>query len=284
MRRYRKPRKFREPSSIELAWMRLRASQSWRASRTILLPMCILYVIYAQTWGHEERRANMVSAAVSVRHSAEHLPQFMLQDLEIRGLPERIAAQVGEKIEIEFPISVFHVDHEVLHETLDGIREVEHFTITPQGGGNLVIEAQKAEPVAVWRTTEGYKLITQTGRRIADVFDPGEEPDLPVVSGDGANRAAHEIPFLHRMSQPIAKSMSGFIRVGERRWDVMMDSGLLIMLPQDDPLGALEKVVQWEEEHSITSRSITRIDMRLPEAPLFRTLPEEEAFLFIARD
>jgi cell division protein FtsQ len=123
-------------------------------------------------------------------------------------------------------------------------------------------------------------LINAAGREIADVFHPGQEKYLPMVIGAGANIAAHEISYLHRISKPIRNDIYAFIRVGERRWDIMLHSGLLIMLPADDPITAIRTVMRWEERHAITSRLVSRIDLRLMDTPLFRGIPEEDIYLY----
>ena len=204
----------------------------------------------------------------------------MLSGIEVRGLPDRLDQQVEEQANIEFPISIFHVDQELLQEQISNIKEIESFAIDPQGGGNLVINATQANPVAIWKNDGKYKLITKSGRTVAGVFHPGEEPGLPLVAGDGANKAAGEIPFLLNISSALRDRMEGLIRVGERRWDIMMKNGTLIMLPEQDPVGALQQVMSWEEGHSITSRRISRIDMRIPREPSFRVVSEEDAFLY----
>jgi cell division protein FtsQ len=280
MRRYRKPQKFRQPGTAEIFLRRVFDSSTWRVMRTIVFPALILYLAYSQTWGHEERRDEIVSTFVSIRYSAEHLPQFMLQELEIQGLPDRLEDEIRKSVDIEFPISLFHLDEETLKAELSGIREISYFSIEPQGGGNLIVTAIPSIPIAVWRTTEGYSLINAAGREIADVFHPGQEKYLPMVIGAGANIAAHEISYLHRISKPIRNDIYAFIRVGERRWDIMLHSGLLIMLPADDPITAIRTVMRWEERHAITSRLVSRIDLRLMDTPLFRGIPEEDIYLY----
>lgn len=280
MRRYRKPQKFRDPGRIELQLRRAASSPAWKFMRTVIFPCLILYIAYSQVWGREERRDDITSTLVSIQYSAEHLPQFLLHGLEVNGLSERLENEVRKAIDIEFPVSVFHLDEETLREDLSGLPEISHFKITANGGENLIIDASPAIPAAVWRVNGKYKLIDTAGRSFADVFHPSEEPDLPLVFGKGADKAARDIPHLAKLSKPINEKIHAFIRVGERRWDVMLKNGLLIMLPANDPISSLEKVMTWENTHSITSRRLTRIDLRVPGDPLFRVLPEEDAYLY----
>jgi cell division protein FtsQ len=280
MRRYRRPQKFREQGRLEEILKKSEFAPAWRILRTVIFPLAIVYLIISQTWGNEERRDDILSTFVAIRYSAEHLPQFMLAGLEVHGLPDRIVDDIEAAINITFPISIFHIDEEMLRADISKIKEIENFSIEPRGGGNLVITARQSIPVAIWKRSSRYFLMSASGKIVKNAFHSSDEPDLILIAGDGADRAAHEIPFLKKALKPLGNRVQGLVRVGERRWDVAMHSGLLIMLPEADPIGAISRVVTWDTEHAITQRRLSRIDMRLPKTPSFRIISEEDAFLF----
>ena len=53
--------------------------------------------------------------------------------------------------------------------------------------------------------------------------------------------------------------------VSDRRWNVVLDNGVEIMLPEDDPATALIQAVALDDGHGVFSREIAAIDLRLPE-------------------
>jgi cell division protein FtsQ len=57
------------------------------------------------------------------------------------------------------------------------------------------------------------------------------------------------------------------VRVGERRWDVVLDRGQRILLPPDDPVRTLERVIVLNEARSMLDRDVAVVDMRLAQRP-----------------
>jgi cell division protein FtsQ len=54
------------------------------------------------------------------------------------------------------------------------------------------------------------------------------------------------------------------VLVGERRWTVVLEGGLEILLPESEPAAALHRVVELDAEYGLLSRDITRVDLRNP--------------------
>ncbi|MEM8539145.1 MAG: cell division protein FtsQ/DivIB, partial [Pseudomonadota bacterium] len=67
--------------------------------------------------------------------------------------------------------------------------------------------------------------------------------------------------------------LRGLVRVGERRWDLVLDRDQRIMLPASDPLGALDRVLALHAAHDALTRDIAAIDMRLGDRPTVRMVP-----------
>ncbi|MFD2844725.1 cell division protein FtsQ/DivIB [Paracoccus cavernae] len=61
--------------------------------------------------------------------------------------------------------------------------------------------------------------------------------------------------------------MRGLERVGERRWDLVLDRGQRIMLPVDGPLPALERVIALDKAQDVLGRDVAVVDMRSEGVP-----------------
>jgi len=68
-------------------------------------------------------------------------------------------------------------------------------------------------------------------------------------------------------ARPLGERLRGLVRMGARRWDVVLDRDQRIMLPEQAPLRALERVIALEQAQDILSRDVARIDMRLERRP-----------------
>ena len=86
----------------------------------------------------------------------------------------------------------------------------------------------------------------------------------------GADRAAAEALQLLQVAQPVESRLVALQRIGERRWDVVLDRGQRLMLPEDQPIQALERIIAMHQAVDMLSRDLTVVDLRLPQRPTIR--------------
>jgi cell division protein FtsQ len=69
---------------------------------------------------------------------------------------------------------------------------------------------------------------------------------------------------------PLAERLRGLVRVGERRWDAVIEDGPKIMLPAHGAVAALERAAALEAAEDLTGRDVTHLDLRDPGRPVVR--------------
>ncbi|MEL6209777.1 MAG: cell division protein FtsQ/DivIB [Pseudomonadota bacterium] len=75
---------------------------------------------------------------------------------------------------------------------------------------------------------------------------------------------------LMQVATLIAPRIRGLLRVGERRWDVILDRDQRIMLPEEGAVSALEQVIAMDQARQLLARDVAVIDMRNPDRPTLR--------------
>lgn len=145
-------------------------------------------------------------------------------------------------------------------------------TVAP--GGALVVQLTERRPVALWRTNGELKLIDKTGVVIAAAESRADRLDLPLVVGDGAERAVEEALMLHEHARPLWPRLRGLVRVGERRWTVALDRGQAIHLPEKAPDLALNQAIALDFSDDLLSRDVAVVDLRNPARPVLRLTDE----------
>ena len=68
--------------------------------------------------------------------------------------------------------------------------------------------------------------------------------------------------------------MKGFIRVAERRWDLRLENGITIRLPEIGEDAAIAEVLRLDREDGLLSRDIAAVDLRLEDRLVIRLTPE----------
>ena len=75
---------------------------------------------------------------------------------------------------------------------------------------------------------------------------------------------------LLQAAAPITNRVRGLVRVGERRWDIVLDRGQRLLLPADGAVRALERVIVLAELQDLLERDLDVVDLRLPTRPTIR--------------
>ena len=99
-------------------------------------------------------------------------------------------------------------------------------------------------------------------------------PELPVILGDGAPAAIAEALTIFRSAPDLQPRVRALVRVGQRRWNIVLDRGLTIFLPSEKPEVALGRVMALQYGEELLDRGASVVDMRLSDRPTVRMTPE----------
>ena len=72
-------------------------------------------------------------------------------------------------------------------------------------------------------------------------------------------------------SEPrLAPQVTAAVRVGARRWDVKLDNGVTVRLPETDEAAAWRRLAALDRAHGVLNRAIEAVDMRLADRLVVR--------------
>ncbi len=237
--------------------------------RTGLPCLIVGFAIYHHISKPDVTRS-MAEAVLEARAAIQERPEFMVKLMAIEGADGSVAEAIRSVVHVDFPVSSFDLDLDALRETIEDLAPVRNATLRIRPGGVLEVGVIERTPALVWRTREGVRLLDVDGVTVSEVNERQDRPDLPLVVGAGADGAVFEALDLVRASAPIAQRMRGLRRMGERRWDVVLDRGQTIQLPEVGAISALERVILLNSAQDLLARDITHIDLRNPRRPTLR--------------
>ena len=97
---------------------------------------------------------------------------------------------------------------------------------------------------------------------VADLAARALESPLPLIGGDGADHVVDEALAIHAAAAPLADRLLGLVRIGERRWDVVLQDGRRILLPEQGAVQALDRALGLHDATDILNRDVVRLDLR----------------------
>lgn len=246
---------------------------AYRLNRMMLRPLirrlvrigipAFLAAMVAGIWlSDETRRANVSAGIDGVVERVQHREAFMVNTMEIEGASEVVEKGLRGMLPVDLPASSFEIDLETLRERLQKLDAVQSVDLRIKPGGVLSAVVVERVPAVMWRHARGIELLDKTGHRVASVTSRDVRSDLPIIAGDGANSAAAEALALIDAAGPILPRVRGLERMGERRWDIVLDRGQRIKLPEEGALRAFEQVIAMDRAKSMLARDITVVDLR----------------------
>lgn len=258
------------PSRLKYRIQRWMLTPGIRVGLRFGVPICCLAGAISIFLADEERRDVIVSTANELRAEFENRPEFLVDVMAIDGAGRDLSEDIREIVAIDFPISSFDLELPQLRDLVEELDPVKSAEVRIRPGGILQIDVVEREPAMVWRTRDGLALLDETGAFVAELGSRDLHPTLPLVVGEGADDHIEEALQLFAAAQPLKQRVRGLVRVGERRWDMVLDREQRILLPTEDPVSALERVIAVSEVQDLLDRDVAVVDMRLAARPTVR--------------
>ncbi len=197
-------------------------------------------------------------------------PQFVITEMSIPDVSRDLAEQIRVAAFVHLPVSSLELDVAAVRDRVESLAAVERARVRALASGVLEIRAEERVPVVVWRSQDGLELLDQNGVRVAEIDSRLRRPDLPLIAGAGAKDHVPEALALLAETGPVAARVRGLVRVGERRWDLMLDRDQVVKLPETDAGPALQRVMAMAAGEDLLKRDVSVVDMRDPRRPMIR--------------
>jgi cell division protein FtsQ len=240
----------------------------------------VLLVGAASIWfAQEDNRVALVAQLTELREEFEARPEFRVSLARVEGASPELAEAVRAKLQLPLPMSSFDIDLDAARGRIEALDAVARADLRVRSGGVLQVVITERDPVAIWRTEAGLTLLDDTGHRVAGLVSRSDRPDLPLIAGEGADLAASEALALFDAAGPLTPRIRGLVRMGNRRWDVVLDRDQRVMLPEDNPVQAMERLLALDQAQDIMNRDILTVDLRSDHRPTLRLTPNALADL-----
>lgn len=265
----------RDPSPSRWAYrmQRLWLTPLFRVLVRFGLPVLVIGAVSGLVFYDDGRRAALFQGFANLREKFEQRPEFQVSYVSIDGASPDLADAVRAKLGLKLPQSSFDLDLDALRLKARELDAVQEAQLRVRSGGVLQVVLTEREPALIWRDEDRLVLLDATGHRVAGLDARADRADLPLVAGDGADGAAPEALALLDAAGPIAARLRGLVRMGDRRWDIVLDRDQRIQLPAENPVAALERLLALDQAEKLLDRDILAIDLRHEQRPVLRLAP-----------
>ena len=261
------------PSRWAYRMQRLWLTPVFRVSMRVGLPAFVVVLAAGIYLSDQTRREAFGQSYDAIKTSVEQRPEFMVGLLAIDGASPALSDAVRAKVQLPLPVSRFDLDFDALQARAESLDAVASADVKVGAGGVLQITITERVPAFVWRSDAGLMMVDATGHRIAGLAERADRADLPLIAGFGADTAVAEASALLQAVGPLTPRLRGLVRISNRRWNVVLDRDQTVLLPADNPIGALEGLIAINQAEAILARDLISIDLRNEHRPVLRLAP-----------
>jgi cell division protein FtsQ len=211
--------------------------------------------------GHLE---TFVATLSDARNAMANSAGFRITSVAINGRKQLSQDEVLAIGGVNGRSSLLFLDAASVRDKLKASTWISEATVQKLYPGQLRINIVERMPFALWQHDGSLSIISDDGAVLQDYVSP-PFLKLPLVVGKGAEVRARD--FLTLLSRyPQVKAVTKAVNlIGERRWNIRLDGGLDVRLPENDVAKALATLSALDKDEHLFSKDIVVIDLRLPD-------------------
>ncbi len=216
-----------------------------------------------ETWhDHAPQKAGRWIVAEALTRSAR--AGFIVKDIVVTGHHNTPNAILLASLGVKAGMPLFGVNIAAAEQSLLDVSWIKSAIVSRRLPNTIVVAITERTPVALWQHDKTISLINKDGIVLAtDNLEKWQ--NLPLVVGNGAENSVSELLTTLQAVPSITSQLVAAVRVGDRRWNLHLKNDITVKLPEQDMELALSRLAQMQKQKNILGRSITGIDMRLPQ-------------------
>lgn len=258
------------PSRIKYKIHRMWLSPIIKRTICFGLPTLLMFMFGTYFLSNDSLRLKFNNVFEDAKLNIQARPEFQIELMKIEGASEALAMSIRKSLKLNFPVSSFKLDLLELKNKIQDMQEVKSASLFLRPGGLLEVDLIERIPLIIWRNGSSLEMIDAEGEISGILTSRLDRLDLPLFAGDGAKGYILEALNIYKVAEPISERLRGLRRMGDRRWDMILDRNQIIQLPEFEPINALKHVLVLNSSQNILSRDIVTIDMRDTSRPVLR--------------
>lgn len=198
---------------------------------------------------------------------------FAIDEIRVSGNHETSEIDIFDRVGLDGWTSLVGFDPEEARERIASLPWVESVSVRKVYPATLEVKVVEKAPFALWQQGSRLSVVEQSGEIIAPLAG-SRHLDLPLIVGAGAPE--HAVSFVAMVASypQLATRVRGYMRVSERRWDLRLDNGMTINLPETGEDRALADLVALDASDELLSRDVESIDMRFSDRLVVKLSPD----------
>jgi len=185
-----------------------------------------------------------------------------VQNVEVDGRAVTQPEDVLKALDVARNAPILGVSPEKARLRLQSLPWVRTATVERRLPDTIHVQLVERKPLALWQHDGKVTLIDTDGVVIpTDHLD--RYANLLLVVGEDAPTHTAELLNVLTAQPDLMKRVTSAVRVGERRWNLQVDNGITVEMPETGLADAWAHLAEIEHNHALLARDIQGVDLRL---------------------
>ncbi|MGL4404123.1 MAG: cell division protein FtsQ/DivIB [Notoacmeibacter sp.] len=183
--------------------------------------------------------------------------------IKITGHQRTTQAEVLSALGFDANPSIVSLDVEKARLNLLQLPWVASASVGKAYPSAVSVEIVEKKASAIWQNGTEIMALDENGLAIGQARLAGDRA-LPAFVGEGADKTG--LPFaamVRELAPQLADQVKVYVRIADRRWDLLMMNGVTVKLPEAKPHEALVQLAAMQTQSDILARDVTSIDLRI---------------------
>jgi len=250
-----------QPRAVRRQPNRHAGAVKW-AKRGVKLAL-VAAVAWGAFMGWRSGRLAMMAEDVSSRFIALSIAGgFRIENVEVVGREQTDPKALLAAASLKRGDPILAVSPDVVRRRIEAMSWVASAAVERRLPDTIAITIVERKPIALWQHNDKFALIDSKGDNLGPLPDASASTLPLIVGGDAATHASALLSTL-ATHPDLAKRVQASSWIGSRRWDLKMDNGIDVKLPEDGVAEALQQLADAEASSRILERDVAVIDLRL---------------------
>ncbi|HUK09939.1 MAG TPA: FtsQ-type POTRA domain-containing protein [Stellaceae bacterium] len=252
-----------------------RERRSWIKPAAIVAASAALAIgtLYAHLAGADARTLALLEAQLL---AATGRTGLTVTDVVVEGRNRVDAQTILAALGARRGTPILAIDPAAARARLEALPWVRSASVTRLLPDTLRVRIEERVPLALWRRGDKLVLVDRDGVAMPTASS-GDFANLIELVGDEAPGQAAALLDMMASEPTLAVHVVAAVRVGGRRWNLQLDDGITVELPELEPLAAWRELARLDRTAGLLRREIKRVDLRFADRMVLETMPPPNA-------
>ena len=198
---------------------------------------------------------------------------FAVREVLLQGRRETSREQVLAALKVKRGQPTFAFDPYRAKARLEALPWVHTASVERRLPDTVLVALMERAPMALWQRKGRLALVDRQGVIIQN-HSLARFAHLPVIVGADAPAHAQALLVILGKEPALYERVEAMVRVGGRRWNLRLDNGIYVRLPEQGVDRAWARLAEAERRQRLLARDVDIIDLRIPDRLVVRIAPD----------